>query len=66
MIIKHPNGISMLVMNADCQFMADVYLVGAKWVTFGCVGGEQALIIDESEWDGFVAMVKEVDEARRQ
>lgn len=66
MNIKHPSGKSIFIMNEACQFMAEIDIAQEhKWVTFGYIGGNQALLVDETEWDGFVAMVREVDEVRK-
>jgi hypothetical protein len=35
------------------------------WVSFGWVGGGDSYLVDESEWESFVAFVNEIDAAIR-
>ena len=32
------------------------------WVTIGAIGGDSYIMIDESEWDAFKALIKEMDD----
>lgn len=32
------------------------------WVTIGTIGGNSYIIVDESEWDVFKSLIKEIDD----
>jgi hypothetical protein len=54
-------------------FIPDAKAIGGKivsmdatgWVSFGWVGGGDSYLVDESEWESFVAFVNEIDAAIR-
>ena len=33
-----------------------------EWVTIGAIGGTSYILIDESAWDAFKALIKEIDD----
>ena len=64
---EHPDKYKTLVMQAGTEIIADVETnpLAPGWVEFGHVGGSHSLIIDNSEWDAFVALVAEVNAIKR-
>lgn len=66
MKITRPNNKSVLVVNGDIELIACIDTdPHPGWVTIGYVGGKDGILIDDSEWPAFVALVAEIDEIKR-
>lgn len=69
MRVTHPNGTHDIVMVAGTRFMAEVECKDAGlpgWVSIGYIGdGSGGLLVDSDQWLAFMALVKEIDEARQ-
>jgi hypothetical protein len=69
MKITHPDGSHEIVMVAGSQLLGEVYSKSNDalpgWVSIGYIASEGGLNIDGAYWDSFMALVKEIDEARK-
>lgn len=65
----HPDGNHEIVAVAGTQLLGEItkyevtkYPDAANWVTIGYIGAEK-IMVEESEWAAFKALVAEIDEA---
>lgn len=68
MKFTHPNGLYDHVVVNGTSCMGEVERMDAGmtgWVTIGRLGDNGTLLIDREEWPAFMALVKEIDEARK-
>lgn len=54
------NGETAIVGVDGIHLMGEINSPG--WVTIGAIGGDSYIMIDESEWDAFKALIKEMDD----
>lgn len=68
MRVDHPDGKTAfffhesVIMIAELDYKGKRYN-GPRWVSIGHIGSDHGLLIGPAEWDGFVSMVNEIDEA---
>lgn len=68
MKFTHPNGRYDYVVIDGTSCVGEIECMDAGmagWVTIGRLGENGTLVIDRDEWSAFVALVKEIDEARQ-
>jgi hypothetical protein len=67
MKIEHPNTHAVLVMNDQCQYIGEIerYFTDGKLdyesVQVGVIGYNNSLLIMKEDWEGFKALVAEID-----
>lgn len=64
MKFTHPDGQHDLIVVQGTAYMAEVELPPLPgWVTIGYIGGDSQIIIYKDEWQAFMALINEIDEA---
>jgi hypothetical protein len=67
MKVEHPNTHAVLVMNDQCQYIGEIerYFddgeLDYQSVQVGVIGYNNSLLIMKEDWEGFKALVAEID-----
>lgn len=66
MNILHPHTKSTLILHPDCRFIAEIEagtpdFYELQSLTIGEVGGDARIMIYRADWEGFKALVSEID-----
>ena len=67
MKVIHPKTQATLIMNAQCHWIAEIEAPSVKVpefvsVTIGLVGCPPAMIVYREDWQGFKALINEIDQ----
>lgn len=68
MRFNHPDGKTAFFVNESSIIIGELDYAGRRyngprWVSIGHIGSAHGLLIGPNEWDGFVSMVHEIDQA---
>lgn len=68
MRVNHPDGKTAFFFQESTIIIGELDYAGKRyngprWVSIGHIGSDHGLLIGPSEWEGFVSMINEIDEA---
>lgn len=68
MKITHPDGDRDIVLAAGTRFVAEIERKDSDlpgWIAISYIGDGAGILVDHDQWPAFMALVKEIDEAKQ-